>query len=302
MDKFVDELLDNMDQGITIIDSNLDIIVWNRYMENITQVKRASVIKTNIYEVIPSLNKNYFKNAIQSVLKNGAAMFFSAAMHKGLLNSKDNLNLKISRLSKGDSKSLLLEFINVSNKIAQISQLKDYVNQLYLVNKELKEKQKIIKKLAYYDNLTGVANRNLFYKVANRYLKDAKEQNNELSLLFIDIDNFKDINDQFGHLFGDKLLVKVANILQNAIGSEDLVSRYGGDEFLVLLKSADKGSYHKQVITKINSEDRILSSGDKNVSISLSIGVSRFPLDGDTIDQLMAKADQEMYLTKKSEE
>lgn len=303
MDDFINELLDNMNEGITILNDNLEIVVWNGYIERITEIERSKAIGKNIYEVIPNLDRNYFNNAIQTVLDKGSVMFFSAAMHKDILNSTDKLNLKISRLSKDNSNLLLLEFIDVSNKIAQISQLKQYVNDLYRVNKELLEKENIIKKLAYYDSLTGVANRNRFYKLANRYLRVAKEQNISMAIMFIDIDDFKFINDTFGHLIGDKILVRVANILQNAVGPADIVARYGGDEFLILLYNIGSETDYKDVIYKINNaENKVVSFANMTKTISLSIGVSVYPDDGDSIDKLMAKADQAMYIAKNRED
>lgn len=303
MDNFINELLDNMNEGITILNDNLEIVSWNGYIERITEIEKSKAIGKSIYEVIPNLDRNYFHKSIQRVLDNGSVMFFSAAMHKDILNSTDKLNLKISRLSKDNSNLLLLEFIDVSNKIAQISQLKQYVNELYRVNKELLEKENIIKKLAYYDNLTGVANRNRFYKLANRYLRVAKEQNLSMAVMFIDVDDFKFINDTFGHLIGDKILVRVAKILQNAVGPADIVARYGGDEFLILLYNISSETDYKDVIYKINNaENKVVSFANMTKTISLSIGVSVYPDDGDSIDKLMAKADQAMYIAKNSEE
>lgn len=301
MNDFINELLDNMNEGIVILNDSLEIDFWNSYIESITGIQNAQVNGKNIYEVIPNLNRHYFQKAIQDVLENGNVMFFSAAMHRNILDCKENLNIKMSRLTNDTEHVLLLEFIDVSNKIAQISQLKQYVNELYRVNKELMEKENIIKKLAYYDNLTGVANRNRFYQVANQYLKMAKRQNTSMALLFIDIDDFKFINDSFGHSIGDKILVKVANLLKDSVGPIDIVARYGGDEFLILLQSISSEADYEDVISKINhSEKRVISFANMTRTISLSIGVSVFPNDGDTIDKLMAKADSEMYLRKKS--
>lgn len=301
MDDLINELLDNMNEGITILNENLEIVIWNNYIERITEIERSQVIGKNIYEIIPNLNRSYFHNAIQDVLASGSVMFFSAAMHRNILDCKDSLNIKMSRLTQDNSKLLLLEFINVSNKIAQISQLKQYVNELYRVNKELIEKENVIKKLAYYDSLTGVANRNRFYKTANRFLKMAKEQKSSMALLFIDVDDFKFVNDTFGHIIGDRILVRVANILQNAVGTKGIVARYGGDEFLILLQNINGEADYMDVIDRINyAENNVVSFANMTKTITLSIGVSIYPDDGNTVDQLMTKADQAMYINKKS--
>ena len=120
-----------------------------------------------------------------------------------------------------------MECIDVTSQMLRVNQLKEYSNELYLLNKELKE----IEKLAYYDQLTGLANRTFFDDVAKKFLEKAKRNNSKIGLMFIDIDQFKEINDMYGHKIGDKTIVEVANILCKNTRKCDIVSRYGGDEF-----------------------------------------------------------------------
>jgi PleD family two-component response regulator len=135
-------------------------------------------------------------------------MFFSAAMHQDLMHTEERFNIKISRIQDENRTSLLLEFHNVTGQMAQVKQLKKYIKELYHVNKELKEKEKEIEYLAYYDQLTGVANRTLFYILAEKYIQNAKRNNSLLGIMFIDIDKFKSINDTYGHQLAIKSLSK----------------------------------------------------------------------------------------------
>ncbi|WP_244834945.1 diguanylate cyclase [Clostridium sp. BJN0001] len=198
MNRVLYDILNNVNEGIIILDQNLNVCFWNNYMEVLTEIENKKANGNNIYDILPNLNKKYFKEIINDALNNKVKMFFSAAMHKGLVNNEKKLNFKISSLQKNEARFLLLEFIDVTNKFAQIYLLKDYIKELHRINIELKEKEKVIKNLAYYDKLTGVANRTLFYEITEKHLEDMTRENKLLGLIFIDIDKFKDINDTYG--------------------------------------------------------------------------------------------------------
>lgn len=299
MNRILYSTLNNLNEGIIILDEHLKIYLWNKYMKLITKTGDEEIIKRKIYEVMPGLNKAYFKQSINDVLNNGCKMFFSAAMHKELINNKGNLNLIISSFEIDRAKFVVLEFIDVTNQFTQIDILKDYIQELYKVNMKLKEKENTIRKLAYYDKLTGVANRTLFYKIAEKFLYSAKRQNSLLGLMFIDVDKFKRINDTYGHKVGDKVIIKVAQVLKKATRKNDIVARYGGDEFLILLNDIESIDDYKIVVSRIiNSKNKSIIFDGKEISISLSIGISFYPNSGDSIDELIVEADKSMYMAK----
>lgn len=296
------EVLNNVNEGIILVKENLEIFFWNSYMESITNIKSLNVIGSNLYMVLPKLNKNYFKKVVHNILNNGYTMFFSAAMHQDLMNTEENFNIKISRIQDENNKSLLLEFYNVTSQMSQIQQLKKYIKDLYNVNKELKEKEKVIENLAYYDQLTGVANRTLFYVLAEKYMQSAKQNNSLLGIMFIDIDKFKYINDTYGHQVGDKVIIKAAEILKKATRESDIVVRYGGDEFVILLPDMKKISDYKMVASNItNLKEKVVYMDGEEIKLSFSMGISFYPNDGDNIDKLVAKADHAMYVAKRND-
>lgn len=169
------DILDNINEGIVILNENQEIVFWNKYMEDLTYIKEDQVLNISIYEAIPSLKKHYFIEVLDSIWQEGRKMFFSAALHKDLLDFNKNINLRISKVEKDNLSYILIEFINVTNDFLRIEQLKKYLKNLFVLNKELKEKEKTIKRLAYYDGLTGLANRILFFKLQTGCLKMQKK-------------------------------------------------------------------------------------------------------------------------------
>jgi diguanylate cyclase (GGDEF)-like protein len=153
--------------------------------------------------------------------------------------------------------------------------------------------------MAYQDSLTGLPNRSLLQDRLEQALKQAKRRKQKVTLLYLDLDGFKAINDTFGHGIGDELLKVVGDRLQNQLRSSDTVARLGGDEFLILLPEAGRVRASSNIAGKILSEIRrpYMISGRK-MQISASIGMAIYPHDGRSAETLIKKADQAMYAAK----
>lgn len=300
MDKCSLSILDNITEGIVILNDKLEVLFWNKHMENIIKLKKEQVHGISIFKIFPKLDKSYFKNAFNSAIQNTYQYFFSSKIHKNIISDELEINFKINKFENEGKSCLMIEFIDITNQCIRIKQLKEYVKELSLLNKKLQEKEKEIEKLAYYDSLTNVGNRALFYSLSEKLLANSKRNNSMLGLMFIDIDNFKNINDKYGHMIGDKVLIQVANILTESVREADIVARHGGDEFLILLPDLKSYGSYKIIAKRIADANRkIKISEDIELNICLSIGVSFYPKDGATIDELVLKADKAMYGVKK---
>lgn len=162
----------------------------------------------------------------------------------------------------------------------------------------LKEDQEEIHRLAYYDPLTNLPNRSLLEERAAFALKIAERNRATLALLFLDLDNFKNINDSLGHKAGDRLLQAFADRLRAMVREEDTFARPGGDEFILLLPSTDaSGAAHaaQKLLTLLNRPFRV---DGYDLSVSSSVGIALYPDDGDHLSQLYTNADIAMYRAK----
>ncbi|MGI6648997.1 MAG: GGDEF domain-containing protein [Bacillota bacterium] len=146
---------------------------------------------------------------------------------------------------------------------------------------------------AYQDSLTEAYNRRALYYSIENQIKKSRKANDTFTLVFIDIDNFKTINDDYGHIAGDAMLKDVCATIKNNIRKEDLLFRYGGDEFVLLVPGSDKKETG-QLMKRLESLQSINSRG----ILRFSYGLASYPEDGDSPDGLLRLADLEMYCRK----
>jgi diguanylate cyclase (GGDEF)-like protein/PAS domain S-box-containing protein len=154
---------------------------------------------------------------------------------------------------------------------------------------------------ARYDDLTGLPNRRLFHDRMKSVLARCKRRQSRMAVLFVDIDNFKQVNDSLGHAAGDLLLQKLASRLRHCLREEDTVARLGGDEFVVLLEEVEAQEDASVVADKIRSAVREpVNVGSLVLMTRASIGVALYPEHGVDTEQLLKHADEAMYLDKKA--
>ena len=161
--------------------------------------------------------------------------------------------------------------------------------------------KKIIEKLAYYDALTGLANRTLLKDRMHKAIQNAKREKSSLAVIFLDLDHFKLINDTLGHSVGDELLIYISEVLKTHIRESDTLSRLGGDEFVILLPSVNSTLDAQNIANKIQvALQEKHDIGSHQLYITSSIGVSLYPDHGEDNEELIRNADTAMYEAKNS--
>lgn len=164
---------------------------------------------------------------------------------------------------------------------------------------ERRASEEKIRFLAHYDGLTSLPNRFLFKEYLDLALRNAKHRDNKFALFFLDLDKFKEINDELGHDAGDHVLREIARRLRSVLRHTDKIARMGGDEFYVLIEDLSDGRYASEVARKLLQEAaRPVRFGSTQCAVSASIGISVFPDHGHDAATLLRNADAAMYRAK----
>lgn len=209
---------------------------------------------------------------------------------------------------------VLNRLLNVSKQVINISQTRKFDNKIIISgNDELQSMVDAINKMmmmimlsqnklrymAHHDHLTGLPNRILFYELLSQEIANAISNNTKIAILFIDMDKFKEINDNFGHDIGDKVLVETANRLKDYMHEKGAVSRSAGDEFVLYFKNVQSLDILKtQIMELLTLLSKEIILDEIIIKYNFSAGISIFPDNGQTIETLLKAADHAMYAAK----
>ncbi|WP_448531284.1 sensor domain-containing diguanylate cyclase [Pseudothermotoga sp.] len=165
---------------------------------------------------------------------------------------------------------------------------------------QLREKNQLLEYMSYHDTLTNLPNRRLLEEFAEKMLTLAKRENKPLSILFMDLDGFKPINDVYGHQMGDEVLKLVAKRLEKFARSSDTISRYGGDEFVILAYDCSKQDATALAERLVKAIEEPMKIDQLTLQLSASVGIATFPEDGGELTKLIRLADERLYMAKGS--
>ena len=261
------------------------------------------------YDKIPSPYKMK-KGLTEYVLKSGQSLLLNKEIYKNLIKT-----LNIEPIGQSCYNWLGVPLKLANGKTIGMICVQNYTDD-YIFSEEDKKilqyssdqiamaiKRKVddikIHKQAHYDDLTGLTNKALFHDRLDQAIHNAERKDEVLAVLFIDLDNFKYVNDSMGHSIGDKLLKIIGNKLIESTRKSDTVSRWGGDEFTILLPNIKRLSGIYKLCDRILNThlNNIIIEGQE-LHITASIGVSLFPQDGINPDMLIKNADAAMYKSK----
>jgi diguanylate cyclase (GGDEF)-like protein len=200
----------------------------------------------------------------------------------------------------------ILQLTFLGDQLQKILQRKHAESDLKAVNEQLQTRlleieslQVQLRQQAMRDYLTGLFNRRYMEETLEREIARAKRESTHLSLMILDGDNFKEINDTFGHQAGDEVLKKLADFLLEKYRAGDVICRYGGDEFVVVMPNASVDN------ARMRAKEWQESFGDKEIkykgkiiSVAFSIGIATYPVHATTCEELLRSADQALYYSK----
>ncbi len=275
----ISKVFENTSEGVIITDENLNIIDVNQAYVQLSKYARDEIIGRNLKMMKSDKHDTDFMEE----------------MWKSILNSGEWQGEFWDRNKDGEIYPKWLTINSVNNDHGKrINYIAIFTNISVI-----KEHESYYQQLAHYDPLTNLPNRTLFQERLNQSVKHIRMNEALMAVLFMDLDNFKNVNDSYGHRIGDKLLIKVAQTLNDCIRSTDIIARLSGDEFIVVIHDIKLKSNINNVIQKIlGCFLEPISIDGYSMKITLSIGISFYPTDTNDIEKLIQFADKAMYQAK----
>ena len=278
--RFAAEIIDNTGEGIVVYDRELCYLLWNRFMEELTGLPARLVLGRPAAEVFPHVSQQEVEELLRRALAGETVS--SADVH---------YDVPSTGRSGWVSAVYRPHYDGARNVVGVIGLVRDITQR--------KEAEQRIEYQAYHDALTGLANRRLLQEHLSLALALAQRRNGLVAVLFLDLDDFKAVNDSLGHTTGDELLRDMAARLKAAVREGDTVARVGGDEFTIVLQeitSRDAAAVVAQKVLRTIAEPYEISG--RRLYVTTSVGVTVFPDDGHDAETLLRNADTAMYRAK----
>ena len=274
-------IIGSANDAIILADSKSTIISWNKGAEKIFGYQEAEVLNQNLNMIIP---KKYREAHVK-----GTARFITTKVPKVI-----GQTVELQGLHKNGKEipvELSLSYWEINGETFFSGIIRDI--------SERKQAEAKINFLAFHDELTKLPNRRLFNMFVAEEITKAKAKEDSMVLMMLDLDGFKNVNDTFGHSFGDLLLIEIGYRLNRVIENNGLVARMGGDEFTLIRtgmkEQSEAAELAQQIMTIV--EEPVLIEHQK-IFISTSIGIAWYPNNGQEVETLMRRADMAMYLAK----
>ena len=270
------KLADVAQSGIILVDSKNIILYFNGSAEKMFGISRDLVLERSLHMLLPEAEDFTF-SSVTDPLEEQENQFFET---QGQRSDGSFFSVEVSASISNEPSGPLTTLV-----VRDLTRPKQFEDELLYV--------------ANYDALTGLPNRTQLIDLLSRAIPQTERNDEQIALLFLDLDRFKGINDSMGHAIGDTLLVEIGKRLSHCLRKGDIVARFGGDEFVILLKDIDKEINIEQIAEKILDELAQSFKIDQNqIFMNGSIGISIYPHDGDTADLLLRRAEAAMYRAK----
>ncbi|WP_455755968.1 diguanylate cyclase [Sulfurimonas sp.] len=293
-------IFNTVDNGIIILDDDLTVLNWNRWLEIFTKRNKKDIVGKKLSDLFGYINTKRLNRKIKSVLTTKSSSYYSVDPHKYLIEipiSKITNKYYTQMQQKVTIVPYNLEKKQVCIYIYDETSVSETNLKLNKANEELLE-------LSHRDPLTCLFNRRYFSDQLEKVKSFALRNKHPISMIILDIDDFKKINDTYGHAIGDEVIITMAKTLEDVVRKSDIVVRFGGEEFVILLQNIDleKGYAIAEKLRIAVENLEVKSFDNQSIKFTSSFGVAQFSetLDNDSLEQTLSRADEALYKAKKS--
>ena len=281
------DIFHNVDFGIHIVDSDLRLLSFNKFLEREFGIGQDDIGKT-IGDVFSSMETKDFTQNYYEVFKTG----------RGTIAEETTFT---NGLETRYARTKLIPIFSTDGNVERVMTMIEDVTGQVKISAELRESLRRAEKLAYTDGLTGLYNDRYFTENIPHFMEMAREAKANLCLIILDLDDFKRLNDSFGHRFGDRVLRAVARIIEDRLSAGDIAARYGGDEFAIILRNMEiDAAVCRADVIRTNIEDKVAEIVGDGCSEAITASFGAVAMTDDVKDEedLLCRADRALNLAK----
>jgi diguanylate cyclase (GGDEF)-like protein len=288
-----DQIFENINLGLIILDRDLTVKAWNRWMELHSTIPLREINGKSILDFYPHLAESKYLRFFKSALSFGNYAFFSQKLHKHLIpmnnphHSVGHLPFMQQSCTAGPIRNELNEIVSIYITVQDVTEYVIYEHKLI--------------EMSRLDPMTMLLNRSHLEQCLMEDIKRSGRFGTALSVMMIDIDFFKSINDTYGHLCGDRVIRQIASLLKETVRQIDIVGRYGGEEFCCVLPETSAGN--ACVIAerlRETVEQAKLGFEGQALHVTISLGIAEYGEACNSLETLIKAADDALYVSKRS--
>lgn len=285
------DILDIIENGLFISDAELNIIFWNRWLAIQTGVPKGEALGKRLDQLFPETSFSILKRKIRIALRLNSSTFMNSSVERYVIP------IKLTRITKSIFRHMRQDVVITPLNDTDVGIIIYDVSPLLEAQSIIDEQLKLLERRAKIDGLTQCYNKYMFNEILSVEIKKAKRYGHTFSLILFDIDNFKIVNDTYGHLEGDHVLKELAAICAKGIRESDIMARWGGEEFCVLLP----GAGIRRAATLGDRLREIIEAHDFGTSghQHCSFGISQYNAGTDA-NLLVENADKALYHAKEN--
>lgn len=294
------DMVQSIDAGLVVLDKDFNVQLWNGFMSNHSGLSPRIVQDSNLFSHFPELPETWLRSKIESVflLKNNA---FTSWEQRPFIFRFNNYR-PVTGISEFMFQNMtIIPLASLTGEITHVSLIIYDVTDIAINRLQLDKANEKLARLSQTDALTQLNNRHRWNNLIDNEFKRVKRYEQVSTLMMLDIDHFKNVNDTYGHVAGDKVIAEVSRVIRENVRETDFAARYGGEEFAICLTNTSVNSANilaerlRQAI-----EDTSITDDGNVIKVTISIGMAEFNAATDTVDTWTKNADCALYKSKEN--
>ena len=295
------QLIERINSGVLVVDEDCCLLYFNRFMESHSLLQASEVIGKNLFDVFPEAPQRWLQRKIQSVFVLNTPAFSSWEQRQFVFKMRHARPVTTSSEFMAQNITFIPICSEGRSEPDKVGIVVEDMTDVFFYQEKLKETLKQLEQVSRTDGLTKVWNRRYWEERFRIEFETAQRHEHALSLIMFDLDKFKSVNDVYGHQAGDLVLVEAAALVQNVLRKGDLLGRYGGEEFgIILPNTSATGAAELAERIRKQFEQHQMTFNEQIISATMSIGICQFDTRFTRFEDMVTRADLSLYQSKRT--